>query len=202
MKEGVALFNSLHATPEYYKRITEKAHDSVRGKKQTEEHRAKIALYNSKNIVHNSASENLIIENLKKQGIECIPQFPLGRYNIDFTIKELPIAVEIFGGCFHSSGRHSDRFIERSKYILDQGLSLVIIWTHCKTWPITDFTTQYLVSFCKFMSSNPTPIRQYRVITSNGGSLSGYRGYFNDIATVKALGCSDYIASEINSISG
>lgn len=132
-------------TPEERRRLTSAAHASIRGKRQTEEFRCKVAsgIERSGKITR---LEELVISDLKSRGIsDIVPQKAIGRYNVDIALCECCIAVEIYGGNWHTGGRAARRFRERFDYLLNCGWTPVIIWISHRS-PFEAGATDYIVS--------------------------------------------------------
>ena len=108
-----------------------------------------------------SRYEGLVFEEVKKKGFKLSPQTAIGKYNCDFTIGS--IAVEVLGGNWHWYGLHMARFQERTRYILNAGYHIIFICVN-NNFPFNLATTDYLISFIKFSSTNPSIDREYRVI--------------------------------------
>ena len=143
------------------------AHDAVRGKRQTLEHREKIALGRER--IHSNISpvELLCLRSLRRAGLACIPQRAIGPYNVDVAVNEPPIAVEIFGGGWHSSGRHAARFKKRVKYILDHGWALVIVWAD-RNRPYGRGATKYIVALAEKIRRGEPIGSKEQMIYGNG----------------------------------
>ena len=114
-------------TPEEKIKYSEAAHKAVKGKKYTLEeleYRSKCYQSNPKLI---SPYESAIAQELVNLGVTVAQQFSISKYNVDILAGGL-IAVEIYGGGWHSSRDHS----VRDKYILDQGFDRFTIWVGCQ----------------------------------------------------------------------
>lgn len=96
-------------------------------------------------------------------------QKAIGPYNCDVSFE--PIAVEIFGGSWHASGRHARRHRERTRHILDAGWHMVIVWVEEGRHPLRVAAANYVISLAEGLRSNPTPITQYRVIRGTGQEI-------------------------------
>lgn len=111
------------------------------------------------------ADERQVSNWLSARGVLAVPQKAIGPYNCDLAIGS--VAVEIFGGHFHQSGRHRARWPERSRYISNQGWSLVVVWntTH---HALHERLADELVALSQIASSDPSSPRQHRVIWGCG----------------------------------
>ena len=161
-------------------KITSAAHTAVRGFKQSDEHRTKISKTLENNGAYGSGAERKLAEILCSKGINTIPQKSIYKYNVDLAFQEYPIAVEIFGGMFHSFGRHKARHFRRVKDILDSGWHIVIIWINGFDYPLGIGSADYLIRFCDELRLNPSLPRQYRVIFGNGDICPIRKSYLND----------------------
>jgi very-short-patch-repair endonuclease len=118
-----------------------------------------------------SVYELQLAELLTTQGVQNITlQKAIGKYNVDLAWDS--IAVEIYGGAWHNSGRHAGRFQERTHYILDSGYHLVIIWIiKSANFLLSPNAADYLIAFAESTRANPTLPSQYRVIRGTGDLL-------------------------------
>jgi len=160
---------SARMTPDERRRNAAHAHAAVRGIAQTEEHRCKIALTRELRQCGITRSERLLAAALRSRGISISPQKAIGRYNIDVAIDKCCIAVEIFGGNWHASGRHAGRFRKRCDYILDRGWLPVIIWV-TKDYPLESSVVDYIVTLTERCCRGESLGRQEQVIRGDGHS--------------------------------
>ena len=163
-------------------RLSAAAHEAVRGKRQTDQHRIRVAKTKETTIVP-TRTEGKMLAMLRSRGLGCIPQKAIGRYNVDVAVTEPPIAVEIFGGNWHSGGHHRRMFPKRADYILDLGWSLMIVWDQTRD-PMSVHAADYIATFIKESRRDPSLRREYRVIRGCGEELARGRGHFNDLALV------------------
>ena len=148
-------------------RHSKAAHDAVRGKSQSLEHRRKIALTREDRGVGISRIELSCKNLLEDRGFTCIPQKAIGSYNVDVAITEPPIAVEIFGGHWHAHGSHAARFRKRIDYIINSGWHPIIIWV-TRDYPLEIGAIEYIVSFAKKISGNKSFRCKEQMIFGNG----------------------------------
>lgn len=113
-----------------------------------------------------SPSEQLLKIWLEEAGIKPIPQQAVGIYNAD--LGAYPVAVEVFGGNFHASGRHLARAADRCKYFADRGWSIVIVWTDHRSKRLTVEAAHYVKSVVDQVSCDPSLIGQYWMIWGTG----------------------------------
>jgi len=146
--------------------LTQNAHDAARGRKMSALEQRIIAwscfVRKSRPI---SLYEIELSNMLKKRGIFCIQQFPIGPYNCDLAVKF--VAVEVLGGHWHWHGRHRERAEERTRYILNAGWDLIYVPVSSSD-PLTDEVADYVANFINFRRSNPTLSREYRVVWGAG----------------------------------
>lgn len=175
IERGIALrsFSESHriaaarASKEERARRAAAAHDAVRGKRQTPEHRRKIARKKEALQSHATRIERILADRLRGHGFSVVLQKAIGPYNIDLAITSPPIAVEIFGGHWHSGGRHASRYRERTNYILDQGWAFVAIWTG-RDYPLESGAVKYIVALAEKMRRGKAKRRQEHMIYGNG----------------------------------
>jgi very-short-patch-repair endonuclease len=176
-------------TEEVKKHQIEAAHVSAKGKIHTFQERVNHAMSCFRTGNHATAIEKELISWLADRDIKSIGQFPIGIYNVDIAINEPPIVVEIFGGGWHSSGHHAARHNERTKYLLDQGWNVVIVWIDTRNYPLRPVVCDYLITLMNELCCGITPTRQYRVIFGDGKPAPRTRTKLNDDTTIEALGC-------------
>ena len=105
---------------------------------------------------------------LSERGLDVTPQRAIGPYNLDIAVNAPLIAVEIYGGKWHSTGTHRIRHFERCKYLLDLGWNVVIVWVDGLRYPLDIGADNYIVAFVEQLRRAPTVRGQYRVILGNG----------------------------------
>lgn len=152
-------------TPDERARQVSAAHEAVRGMTRTDEDLFAKALTRERTQSHATDEERMMVDWLADRGIESIAQKAVGKYNIDIAAE--PVAVELFGGGWHSHGFHRSRLPERTRYIADQGWNLLIIWTH-KVHPLGIEVTDEMVSYVERSRLDPSFRRQYRVVWGDG----------------------------------
>lgn len=149
-RQGVKLrTQSEQETIKWSLMTTEQRHHQVKAAHDTERtlsHETLVKMANSR-CKKTSIYESIFANDLRARGILFEEQFPIDIYNIDFVIGN--IAVEIFGGNWHSYGLHAARFPERSKKIFDSGYALAIL---CITKP-NSFTFNVRSNFIDLLNS-------------------------------------------------
>lgn len=104
-------------------------------------------------------------------GVSVAYGVPVGRYNVDI-VAGTAVAVEVFGGAWHASGRHRARFPERSRYILDAGYHLVIIWADSNGNRPGVLCAQHVAALAQIPGGDPSGRRQHWVIRGDGCLLA------------------------------
>jgi hypothetical protein len=153
-------------TPDEITALTAPAHDAVRGSHFTFEPLCRRALVRERTQSSAVESERVLARWLTERGIDTTPQKAIGPYNADLAAG--PVAVEIFGGNWHSHGAHGQRLPHRSRYILDAGWNLYIVWVKVSRHPMLPEMADDLAAFVKRSRRNPAFRGQYRVIWGTG----------------------------------
>lgn len=99
---------------------TRAAHDAVRGQKQTDEHRQKIA-QTIQARCRLSDDERQVLAAYQAAGRHPIPLLAIHRYNIDFAFPDAMLAVEYNGGNWHESRRKREADRRKAEYLAGQG---------------------------------------------------------------------------------
>lgn len=182
-----------HTSTEERRRLTNAAHASVRGVRQTDEHRHKIAVALESSQAMATRTEAIFIEMLNSRGITATPQKAIGRYNVDIALDEFPVIVEINSGGWHGAGAHAARYAERTKYLLDCGLSVVVIWINTTNMPLESSAADYVVSIANKLGSQK-PVRGEEImIRGDGQSTSIGQRKFNNLPAVSCSECRDNV---------
>jgi len=155
-------------------RLTEAAHAAVRGRKQSFKFRCKIASSRSANAVPPAPDtyEGQMWRMLADAGLSLAPQHAVGPYNIDIAVTESRVAVEIFGGHWHATGRHAARYPKRLKYLLDRGWHVVIVWVKRPHWNrayrLSQPAADYVISLHQRIGRQEPIDRQEHVLRGDG----------------------------------
>ncbi len=165
------------------------AHDAVRGVPVPYSRKIKAAKGRERSQSHAVATEKILAKMLAERGLPSVLQKAVDIYNIDIAIDIPPIAVEIFGGNWHASGDHAVRFFERTKYFLDSGWNMVIVWVDGRRYPVGIECADYIAAFAQELGRNIPARRQYRVILGNGQDAPTTDSYFNSPAVIERLSC-------------
>jgi very-short-patch-repair endonuclease len=155
------------------------AHDAIRGKKRPINELLQRAATRQNNPPLLSSSVKRVVNFFDSCGIAFDREVACGKYNIDFVIYG-NIAVEVFGGQWHGSGRHATRHEKRIRYILDQGFHVIIIWVNKRTQDAWIRALSDTIAEIYKLRGDPTALRQYRVIWSDGNFCVSRNSYDND----------------------
>lgn len=141
------------------------AHAATRGRRARLSELVRRAKTNEKR-GRSTLVEVQLAELLEKRGIHTVAQIAIGPYNCD--LGAAPVAVEVFGGNWHWSGKHLRRTPRRIRYLLDSGWHVLIVNITRNTFPLTETTADHVASYIQQARRNPTATRKYRVIRSTG----------------------------------
>lgn len=150
------------ATSDERKKLSQAAHDAVRGVKRSRAELLKRAKARSKII---SGYEIQLRDMLSERGITTDPQFPIGTYNCD--LAAYPVAVEVFGGKWHWHGHHLARTEERFRHILNAGWHILVVAVDVAS-PLTPAVADYVAAYIEQARRDPSARREYRVIWRAG----------------------------------
>lgn len=137
------------------------------------------------------ANERWLADALLAAGLSVTMQKADWIYNIDVAVNEPRIAVEVFGGNWHMVGRHAARFPKRTKHLLDEGWTVVVVWTDNSRYPLGVGAVEYVVALANELRRKPAALRQYRVILGNGEPAPANASYCNTRAIKKRFGCAE-----------
>lgn len=139
------------------------AHNAARGREVPFKELCLRAKMREGNMAYNvSKSEIKLGCWLKEIGVNVIHNFAVGPYNCD--IGTGTIIVEVWGGNWHPKPID----IERTKYILDAGYSVLIVDIDKRRFPISQAITEYAIALDKLARANPTTNRQYWMVRGDG----------------------------------
>jgi very-short-patch-repair endonuclease len=150
--------------------MTKAAHDAIRGSKRSaDEVRQRAQTHErTQTTTIKSSYETEFSSFLKLHKMKFIWQKAIDVYNIDFVVNSR-VAVELFGGGWHSHPSHMHRHLRRTKTILESGLDLLIVWINPRRQSLESSfidALHQIVSLLKLHSTNPSAPSQYRVIRS------------------------------------
>lgn len=177
-------------------------HAASKGAVRRLDTKARIAKTRQAKVIGQSVSEVLLIELLESVGLTGIPQFAVGPYNLDIALDASRIAVEIFGGNFHCTGRHAARHLERTKYLLNLGWTVVVVWVDGTRHPLQIGCAEYIHSLANQIGGNQSSRGEYRVILGNGKPAPVAKCYLNTDSVIQALGSSHDITHRQHEIAG
>ncbi len=168
------------------KRFTAAANEAARGRKHSIEERIKRAASNERTKANRSTLEVWLGDELTAAGIDFVSTKAVGMYNIDVALTESRVAVEVFGGNWHNSPKHSARFRERTDYLIDSGWLPVIIWS-VKDKPLGVGARDYVISLHQRRCKGEPFDGKEHVIWGTGEAIPAGQYDPNTGATVKRL---------------
>jgi len=171
-------------SPQERHEITSSAHIAVRGRRKTTSEKLRHARTVEAKGLHISTVESILADMLRERGINnFIQQKAIGIYNVDIAIKRPRLAVEVFGGNWHTSQHHILLHNERIPYILNRSWNVLIIWVNARRYPLTVKAADYAISMLEELRLDKSIRGQYRVIrgdgefmTFPGNQLDGFTG--------------------------
>ena len=108
-----------------------------------------------------------LVEELRRRGVKCEHQFPIGVYNVDIWLTERRVAVEVYSA--HPCRKLMARLHKRTKYILDGGSHQATIQV---AYPKGSFhlgpVCDQLIAFADFCSRQHPSGGQHGVIRGHG----------------------------------
>lgn len=149
------------------------AHIAATGRVPTGNERAASALAHEHSMSYANADERKLADFLRRANVTVVPQKACGPYNIDIAVENT-VAVEVFGGGWHAERYRIERFIQRAKYLFDQGWHLYVIWIDQRRYPLGDLADD-IIAFGQQASGTPAPHCQYRVVRGNGEFIASGR---------------------------
>lgn len=151
------------------------AHDATRGRKAPFSELCQRAKSREGSLTYNVAPEEIELAHFLRFAMmeyrweiidffpwEIIHNFAVGPYNCDIGIS--PIAVEVWGGGWHPKPID----IERTKYILNAGYSILYVDLDQRRYPLGHIVTNYVVSLYETTRMNPSGKRQYWMVRGDG----------------------------------
>lgn len=173
-------------TPEENRRNVAAANAACRGRIHSVEEKMLRAQQRQERRTHTSPDELALAAMLQERGVDVIHQQAVGIYNID--IGAYPVAVEVYGGHWHSSADHASRAPERFHYLLDSGWAVVIVWVDNRRYPLSVAAADYIAAFVQETRRNPALRGQYRVIRGDGEVVASDRFNVEDFSRIPAGG--------------
>lgn len=158
-RSEASIVSARNFTLEQRKERTKKANAALRGSKNRTETKIKRAQYYEKHVELRQSKYELEFDDaLRRHNIVFKPQKSFNVYNIDFAFEDRKIALEIFGGIWHGSGRHVEKFNKKSELLIEDGWTIVVVW--CRGGLDSDAVIDYI-------SSIDTSTPRHYVITGN-----------------------------------
>ncbi|OYT82416.1 MAG: hypothetical protein CFE48_03740 [Pseudomonas sp. PGPPP2] len=151
--------------PDERKRLAQRANEAARGRVHSAEEKAQRALTNQTRSARISRYETQLFTMLVNRGIYPTTQHPIGPYNCDLAAH--PVAVEVWGGHWHWTGKHAAITEERFRYLMNAGWHVMVVAVN-NTSPLTAAVADYVASEIKLLRSDPSLVREYRVIWRAG----------------------------------
>lgn len=126
-----------------------------------------------------------LLSKLRTLGLDVAHQTPVGSYNIDITLNELNIAIEIHRGSWH--GR-SDINPERMEYLFDCGWRIIFVQiSRCGAATDWDAIADKLITFFEMVRKDPSTPGQYGVLRRDGEPATRLPDYFNRWSRIECL---------------
>jgi len=165
--QSESMINRMANTPEdERKKLTANANASMRGRKVPFEEQCNMAVGREK-ACKVFRGERIAGEMLQELGIDIVYQKAVGAYNVDIFLPEYSVAVEIFGGHWHSFGHHAAIFRKRFDYIINSKMIPIIIWV-TKDYPFEISAAKKVVSICKESRHNKAMLGHEHVLRGDG----------------------------------
>jgi transposase len=158
-----------------------------RGKSIPQKVREKIASTKQERLSHISAGEQELTRLLNERGVTgLIPQQAVGRYNIDVGAK--PVAIEVFGGGWHSAGAHRRRTTSRYRFLLEHGWAVLVIWCIAEFKHISKEAADYAAAYIAEVRADASLLGAWRAIRADGVFISQGRSELDRIAWTAPTG--------------
>lgn len=160
-------------TDEERARQVEAAHKAARGRKARRESLVQAAKTIEGKGLHDSPQERELAELLLERGVQVRPQMAVGPYNCDLGAP--PVAVEVFVGNWHWSGRHLRRLEKRVSEFFDNSMHLLVVWLAYEPYAVTPALAEYVAAYIESARRNPTAWSEYRVVRGDGETMTTAR---------------------------
>ncbi|WP_371326144.1 DUF559 domain-containing protein [Corynebacterium sp. HMSC070E08] len=140
--------------------------------KDTPATKRKRAIANFTTPTHIGPNETHFAGFLDDLSVRYRQQTIIGHYNVDFTLEELPIVIEIMSGGGNS--RYHATIFERNKFILNSGWHIfeVRLTNDSGAAPLTRAGVEHIISCAQALGSTPPTVGKYRVFRGNGRHVS------------------------------
>lgn len=150
------------------------AHEAVRGRCMSfKEKRQRAVTRQTQGLLGANVSEQerKLFRIATEMGLQVIPQYAIGKYNVDFLIKGTTIAVEVLGGGIrYSSPVFREGFRKRFEDITDRGYSLILVWVG--KYRIDRRGVKQLITFRDMFRRSPSLVGQEYMIFGDGKFVS------------------------------
>lgn len=160
-------------TSEQRKLITRAANAAATGSKASEQQLIARALTNETRCKC-SKYEIALGSMLTKLDIPVTFQKAAWIYNIDLAICESRIAVEIFGGNWHTAPKHAARYKKRIEYLIRSGWLPIVVWVG-RDFPLTNDSANYIHAVHKVRCFDKAHVTQEHVIRGDAKTASTSR---------------------------
>ena len=154
-----------------------KSHEAIRGRPVPLRRKLKTAQTKQAKGQFDSRDEERLHAMLLNRGVVNTPQLAVGPYNCDLGAE--PVAVEVFGGHWHWTGRHYTRLGKRVDHLFDRAFHVLIVQTS-SGHPLTDAMGDYVAAYIQSARMNPTAWREYRVVRGAGQTIAVARSDSDD----------------------
>ncbi|WP_366246743.1 DUF559 domain-containing protein [Corynebacterium flavescens] len=136
------------------------------------EHRLQTALTNCFAPTHIGPNETHFAGLLDDLGVRYRQQTVIGHYNVDFTLEELPVVIEVVSGGGDANSR-AIKF-ERSKLVLNSGWHLfeLRLTSDKGCRPLTLDGAEKIIADANTLGSTPPATGKYRVFRGDGRRVS------------------------------
>ncbi len=162
-----------NTTREERLKLSEKAHDAIRGKKREPSELDKRAKTRQATMQYVGNGEVELMVLLKGRGLNCIPQLAVKRFNIDIAVENVAVELVISKAnplCL----RHN---IAKAIELCNIGWNVIFLWLRDASL-ITEVQADYIASYCKQSSLDPSLRGEYRVIDCNS-ELRAFGCFYN-----------------------
>lgn len=166
------------------------AWDAARRRVRTDEEKAAIAVAVHRKRLRIFKGEEEIAEFLRSHGFRVDHQTPVGPYNLDLSINELPIAVEVvhLSASDFNKPRTGPPGGKRLEYILDRWWHVVFViatGANHRRKILLDICGNQLVSAVQFACRNESAAGKYRVVWGKGQAPPIAKFDFGNCAAVE-----------------
>lgn len=154
-----------------YPAVTGPAHAAARGRKVPMESLVAMAAGRHGSTTGASAYELELACWLAARGLVTVPQYAVGKYNVDLAVEVPRVAVEVRAGGY--GPRSLARWPQRVVDLLDAGWDLVEV--RVRYFPLTPDLADKLVAYVECRRGQPAAAREHRVVRGNGQPMTPRR---------------------------